>query len=302
MEVLVRRTIRGLPLLLMLSLVTLWPGDVQAQYRVGVSVGFGVGPYYPYPYYPFYPFYRPFYRPFYSYPFYGPWYSPYGFSGAYYYPGYYGPGYPGPGWYDEVSSARLQVKPRHAEVFVDGYFVGLVDDFDGWAQRLHVPRGEHELTIYLAGYRTWRQKVLFRPGGTVNIQAELQPQPSGEPAEARPAPVEPAAPRGQQTVPGGGRPVPAPRRGREAPSDYGAVAVRVQPLDADIFVDGERWQFPEGSERLVVELSEGEHVIDIHKEGYRSYSTTVRVRRGETVSLNVSLTRSQSPVPVAKGR
>jgi hypothetical protein len=31
-----------------------------------------------------------------------------------------------------VSSARLEVRPNHAEVFVDGYFVGTEDDFDGW--------------------------------------------------------------------------------------------------------------------------------------------------------------------------
>ena len=47
---------------------------------------------------------------------------------------------------------------------MDGYLVGTVDDFDGWMQRLHVMYGEHEIQIYLQGYRTIRQKVLFRPG------------------------------------------------------------------------------------------------------------------------------------------
>lgn len=294
-----RRTFRFLPLLL-LPVVMLWPGDAQAQHRVGVSVGFGVGPYYPYPYY--YPFY-PFYRPFYHHPFYAPWYYPYGFGAYYYggyYPGYYGPVYPaGAVWYDDVSSARIQVKPRNAEVFVDGYFVGLVDDFDGWLQRLHVPRGEHELTIYLDGYRTFRQKVLFRPGATVNIQAELQPLASGEPAESRPAPIERADPRAQPPGPGGGRPVPAPRRGQE-PSDYGAISVRVQPAGAQIFVDGERWDAPEGSDRIVIQLLAGEHRLEIRMEGYRSYSTSVRVAPGETAGLNVSLTKIQAPIPGAR--
>jgi hypothetical protein len=45
----------------------------------------------------------------------------------------------------------LQVIPRETEVFVDGYFAGRVDDFDGRFQRLHIQPGEHELTLCLDG-------------------------------------------------------------------------------------------------------------------------------------------------------
>jgi hypothetical protein len=38
------------------------------------------------------------------------------------------------------SSLQLQVTPRETEVFVDGYFAGRVDDFDGRFQRLPIPR------------------------------------------------------------------------------------------------------------------------------------------------------------------
>jgi hypothetical protein len=40
-------------------------------------------------------------------------------------------------------SLRLQVAPKSAEVFVDGYLMGLVDDFDSMFQRLHLDAGEH---------------------------------------------------------------------------------------------------------------------------------------------------------------
>ena len=52
-------------------------------------------------------------------------------------------------------------------MFIDGYLVGTVDDFDGWAQRLNVAPGEHQLVIYLKGHRTFRENVLFRPGATL---------------------------------------------------------------------------------------------------------------------------------------
>ena len=58
-------------------------------------------------------------------------------------------------YYDNRGAARLEVRPREAQVFIDGYFVGAVDDFDGWAQRLYVAPGEHELAIYLKGHRTY---------------------------------------------------------------------------------------------------------------------------------------------------
>jgi PEGA domain len=237
-------------------------------------------------YHPYY-FYRPyyFYAPFYA-PFYGPWwYGQYPIG----YPPYYGGVY-----YDNSGAARLQVTPRDAQVFIDGYFVGTVDEFDGVFQRLHVAPGEHELTIYLDGYRTIRQKVLFRPGATLKISQAMEPLPPGEPAEPRPAPAENARP--QYPPEHRGAPVPVrPSPGAER-GDFGAVSIRVQPGDADVFIDGERWEGPATDDRLLVELSEGSHRVEIRKEGFRTYTTTIRVRRGETVSLNVSLTTGQGNV------
>jgi hypothetical protein len=63
----------------------------------------------------------------------------------------------------------------------------------------------------------------------------------------------------------------------------------VQPADAVVFVDGERWDRPEGEPRLTVELAAGAHRVEIQREGHKAYSSTVQVRAGEVTSLNVSL-------------
>ena len=56
------------------------------------------------------------------------------------YPGYYGGSYSGyTSSYRDTGGLRLKVKPRDAQVLVDGYFVGTVDDFDGVFQRLDLP-------------------------------------------------------------------------------------------------------------------------------------------------------------------
>jgi hypothetical protein len=243
-------------------------------------------------YYPYYPaFYYPgFYYPaFYYSGFYGGFYSP--FYWGYGFPYQYAP-YPyyGPIVYDNTGSARLQVTPRNTRVYVDGYFAGLVDEFDGYLQRLNAVLGEHELQFYLEGYRTFSQKVLFVRGSTLKLTHAMEalapgetagPAPKPDPAQARPAP----AYRG----PGSGQPMPPPGTPGEA-STFGAVVLRLRPADATVFVDGEAWTAPQGEDQLTIELAEGAHRIEVRKDGFQTYSTTVRVRRGDAIKLNVSLT------------
>jgi hypothetical protein len=57
-------------------------------------------------------------------------------------------------------------------------------------------------------------------------------------------------------------------------------------------IDGERWEASAG-ERVLVQLSEGTHRVEVRKSGYRTYSSSVRVRAGETATVNVSLTEGQ---------
>ncbi len=252
---------------------------------------------------------RPYYPVYYS-PFYGGWYAGWYGAGWYnwhgWYPsGFYGQYYPRYAYrYADTGAARIEVKPRDAEVFVDGYFVGTVDDFDGVLQRLHLPYGEHEIEVYLPGHRTLRERVLFRPGATVRITGALEPLPAGSPEEPRPAPAagrRPAERSGtyprdpQRDYPSRQVPPrerqPAPREDTPLAQNFGAVAIRVQPDDAEVLIDGDRWEAPPPGDRLVVQLSDGEHRVEIRREGYRPFSTTVRVRRGETSPLNVSLAR-----------
>lgn len=291
-----------------LTAVMLWPGEAIAQRRavprrgpvvvrpvvrsaVVVSAGFGFGYYRPY-------FYRPYYSPFYS-PFYGSFYSGW-------YPFYAQYPYPYPGYYrGSWASARLEVKPREAQVYVDGYFVGMVDQFDGVFQRLDLPTGEHEIAIYLPGHRTYRERTLFRPGASYHFKAVLEPLAPGAPAEPVPQPS--ATPRGgdpysdpRDRDPRDPYPPPPrdPRRtqppdrpGDRSPErgDFGTLSVRVQPADAVVVIDGERWDSPEGGSRLIVQLSGGRHRIEVRKDGFKPYASTVEIRPGETQSLNISL-------------
>ena len=63
----------------------------------------------------------------------------------------------------------------------------------------------------------------------------------------------------------------------------------MQPGDATVLIDGEPWRGPAGADRLVVQLAAGTHRVEIRKEGYDPFVTSVEIRQGETATLNVSL-------------
>ena len=69
----------------------------------------------------------------------------------------------------------------------------------------------------------------------------------------------------------------------------GTLALRVQPRDATVLVDGEPWRGPQTQDRLVIQLAEGTHRVRIEKPGFQPFAVDVDVRAGETTSFNVSL-------------
>jgi hypothetical protein len=257
----------------------------EAQFRRGRTVIVGGGFYYADPFWYGYPWY--------AYP--------------YQYPiGRYPYGY---GFADRDSAVRLEVTPKEAEVFVDGYYAGIVDDFDGVFQRLRVPPGEHELTLFREGYRSVHQTLYLTADSTFKVKFNMQKLAAGDIAEQRPTPRE-APPQNFVPAPLPNQPGPpqgAPPRGpitRRPPqplppvagnsrgadsSTYGTLAIRVQPGNATVTIDGERWDGPQGQDRLLVELAEGPHRVQVQREGFEAYSNEVTIRRGETTPLNVSL-------------
>jgi hypothetical protein len=145
------------------------PVTGEAVERRGGGPGGGGGyPIYPgYPYYPYYPYYP-----------WGYWGFGLGYGfGSYYDPYWYG-GYGGGGGYSQsyqdTGSLRLKIKPREAQVFIDGYFVGVVDSFDGTFQRLNIDGGGHRVELKAEGYEPLEFEVLITPGETVTYKGEMK--------------------------------------------------------------------------------------------------------------------------------
>jgi hypothetical protein len=104
-----------------------------------------------------------------------------------YYP--YGLGYPNPwtygypSWSDDSSDSgalKTEVTPKSTEVYVDGYYAGTADDFDGVFRHLHATIGGHAITLHLDGYRTVTQNVYVRPDSTVKLKETMEKLAPGE--------------------------------------------------------------------------------------------------------------------------
>ena len=130
------------------------------------------------------------------------------------------------------------------------------------------------------------------------MKLAMQPLAPGDPEPVRPVGIPAASRADRDTRNGAAPPRREPRNGvtvqppRDPDATYGSLSIRVQPGDAEILIDGERWEGAATTERFVVGLSAGRHVIEIQKPGYRRYTTEVTVRNGVTTPLNVLLTPS----------
>lgn len=91
--------------------------------------------------------------------------------------------YGGPGYrnqYDygyDIGELRLQIVPRHAQVFVDGYYTGTVDDYDGGFQSLKLESGPYEIRTVAPGFEAMEFDVRITPGQKITYRSELLPRP-----------------------------------------------------------------------------------------------------------------------------
>lgn len=96
----------------------------------------------------------------------------YGSGGSYPY------GYTPRGYYDPLpgrfyGGVRITGAPRQAHVFADGYYVGIVNDFDGIFQHINLEAGPHHIEIEEPGFEPIAFDVVVQPGRTITFNADM---------------------------------------------------------------------------------------------------------------------------------
>jgi hypothetical protein len=105
-----------------------------------------------------------------GYPYGGYGYGGYGYGGG----AYGGGGYGVSQSYKETGSLRLKIDPKDAQVYIDGYYVGIVDSFDGAFQKLGLESGGHRVELKADGFEPAQFEVLITPGETVTYKGDLK--------------------------------------------------------------------------------------------------------------------------------
>ena len=104
----------------------------------------------------------------------------YGYGGYGHGYGYGGYGPYGYGGYRDASTGavRIEVSPKGArdeiEVYVNEARAGVVDDFDGFFQRLYLEEGEYEIELRLPGYKPLRTSIFVARGNTYNLRGQME--------------------------------------------------------------------------------------------------------------------------------
>lgn len=285
------------------------PGLTDAERRhprPGTGTGYRGRTYYGYPYY-----YRSYYYPYWGSLYFGTWWPYDGFyaSGSYGYPYSYPYGYRYRYRYRDTAAIRVLVDPDDTRVYVDGYYAGVADDFDGLFQRLHLSPGRHEIALKREGYRTHRIRVYVAEDSTLKIRYKMEKgSPSDETVENL------AGDEGRET--GRGADDDADRyagpdadrfAGRDAGRDRGtssahdrdvAVAkagppgrlrLAIRPDDASVYVDGTF----RGTAREVreIELPPGSHRVEVVRPGFRTEERDVEIDASRSRELDLELER-----------
>jgi hypothetical protein len=247
--------------------------------RAGTGRGGGYYPSHPvYPGYPgwgwggYYPAYWGYWWPYgYAYSTWGAgyWSAPWGTGAVYSYA------------QPDRGSIRVLVDPSDTRVYVDGYYAGVADDFDGLFQRLHLAPGRHEISLKLAGYKTHRVRVYVGSDATLKIDHEME-EGTGETyrdlapevarREARDTSLyEPVSPGGASDP------------------DRGELRLLIAPIDASVYVDGEFRGT--GREASTLTLSSGRHRVEVVRPGYRTAEQEVEVDADGSAELSIELQR-----------
>jgi hypothetical protein len=73
-----------------------------------------------------------------------------------------------------MGGVQLALEPRRAQVFVDGVYAGLVDDFAGYYRHLALPAGDHLIEVFASGYLPLIFGVTVVPDRTITYRQSLE--------------------------------------------------------------------------------------------------------------------------------
>lgn len=239
-------------------------------------------------YWPYHRFYRPYYYSHYP-------YYPWGFS---WYPTYRGD--------TRIGAIKLKIKPKKADVYVDGEYIGRSGKYDGYPGYLWLSEGTHQLVFHYEGKKTTERTVRVGYGPVRRLTMTLPDGPSIEPEalfepvrEARIVQEKVEEPRVRQPVDRERRDEPVRTESRDEPKTFevdlreepGRFRLEIEPADAAVYLDG---RFLGRGDRLSrlhsgMLVQAGDHYIEVQRPGFETERIDFSVAAGDETTLSVNL-------------
>lgn len=239
--------------------------------------------------------FRGFYYPR-HYPYFGFSFFRYPYYYGYYVPSYYH-GYPRVLWYDypangSLGGLDLNIKPKKAEVYIDGQRIGRVGRFDGYPSVLWLEEGTYDLVVYHPEHQTLHQTVKVFAGLVIDIDERLVPGVPTPPEEIVPPPAPAPAYDEEERVATDRRAPPA--RELDLRHQPARLHLTIEPRDASVYLDG---RFLGTGDELAdlrsgLMVNAGEHQLSVVRPSYESEELTVDVAAGEDLELAIRLRRA----------
>lgn len=265
---------------------------VQGESRYGRhgSRGHGGHSYGSYPRYGYLGYYdRYFYWPWW----WGGWYYasyPYGYERGYRH------GYDG---YDDAGALDFDVSPERAEIYVDGQYIGVADDFDGFPSYLWLPKGTYDVAVYLPGFRTIARQYSVYPGVVIDVEDEMTEGEAVKPEELVSKSTvnkEERLRRDQERAEAAERR--EGRQRRELPraeardeAEPGRLSLKISPDDASVYLDGRFLGTAGELSRLHAGLivDAGNHRLEVVRPGYDGDTVEFALEPGEETKVSIDL-------------
>lgn len=162
------------------------------------------------------------------------------------------------------------VIPEEAGVYVDGDYLGIADQFDGWPRYLYIQAGKYDMTFKLNGYEDLKLKIEVFPNKVTRIKEKMKRVPPSQFLEEK---VEEIQKKG-----------------------IGKIFLNVEPEEAVVYLDGKFWITAAELKRLhnPLQIEEGKHIIEVVCPGYLNKSEEIEIKSGEFLELNIVLIKKGS--------
>jgi hypothetical protein len=185
----------------------------------------------------------------------------------------------------EPGVLETDIKPKKAEVVVDGQLLGEARDYNGNWDLLFLKPGERSVQFRAPGYMTLTLWIVVEPGSYFRIKERLT---EGEGSDPR-SMERPVASESSE----GGAVVVAPAADDALPQ--GLLRIEASPADAAIYLDGEFLARADELARLhgALPVARGRHVVEVVRPGYQGESIEIVVEPEEPQRVRIDLKRKE---------